>query len=488
KCTGEYSIVDGDIFSIIKHLTTCCGGISGAKIPITDLDNNVTECVNGQFNYGSVSFDLTPYGGGSVIPQNASELIAAFAALTVPINVNVIGCNIYLPIDYAGDILPIEVTTILMLRMYNLLSEEATEYPRGVFNVNGDYLGIANSQAEYVTIWNGDVDNQLEGVLSASTLSPFDFILSPIGTPTITGVIGLRFWKFDTQANKKFRVLLDTDDVVLLPNGTVLSGLTDSINLTRSQVAGDWSVTGSQSYPRAFLSARAIDYTSTVAGTVYVFHNDTDAPTGLMDNFFIPGGGGSVVTTNLSGYLPKRTKETIISTNSFLGNKWVNILNWTELTENLSILNLNLNNGANTNNTSTIPLFTHMSKLKHFFTIFLSVPPTVYSLTNKNIFPDLGALLIPFGRAGSHPLGDLTNLPTKLKQISTGISVNANGNTSAQNDQYFIDLDTIFNTTPNPDFPNQMIICWSGLNNRTSLSDVAYNSLISKGVYIVQQN
>jgi hypothetical protein len=491
KCTLQSSILKGDFNSIKNYIEhPCCyiGEAFGAKIPFVDLVDPLNKdfCKNGEINFADYNiFDLTSYGG-AIIPINSKmELIAAFDALGI--DVSIVGCSVYLPIDYAGPIGSVEVDKTITLRMYNFISDIATEYPRGVFNVNGTYLGIANNQSEYLTIWNSDPsgDNQLEGILYAGA-TPFEFKIK--SSATITGVIGLRFWSFDTQANKKFRVLLDIMDFVKVPNGDILTGLNDSINLTDSQVAGNWSVTGSQAYPRAFLPARGVDYTSTVAGKVYVFHNDTASPTGLLDNAFIPGGSGSANTTNLSGYLPKRTKETVISTNSFLGNKWANISNWEELTENLSITNLNLNNGVNTNNTSTIPLFNHMSKLRHIFTIFLSVPPTVYGLTDKNIFPDLGALLIPFGKAGSHPLGSLTNLPTKLKQISTGIQVNANGNTAAQNDQYFIDLDTIFNTSPNPDYPNQMIICWSGFNGRTTASDVAYNSLVSKGVYIIQQN
>ncbi|MFA9212945.1 MAG: hypothetical protein ACEQSR_03760 [Candidatus Methylacidiphilales bacterium] len=371
-----------------------------------------------------------------------------------------------------------------IVSFFNLSGDRITTFPLGVRNVDGDYLGIANNQAELIALWNMDVTNASEGPATAAP-NPTQVTLPK--TSTIDGIYVNRFWKFDTQANKKFRVLLDTDDIIVSPGGVVLSGLTDSINLTASQIAGEWSVAGSQSYPRAFLPARGIDYIPSNGGTVYIFHNDTDAPTGLLDNIFIPGGSGTITTNNLSGYLPKRTQEAILSTASFTGNKWTNVSNWGELNL-LSILNLNFPNAGNPNNTTTIPLFNHMNKLKHIFTIFLNISPTVYGLTDKTIFPDLGSLLIPFGLAGSHPLGSLTNLPTKIKQISTGIFVNANGNTSAQNDQYFIDLDIIFNTTPNPDFPNQMIIVWSGLNNRTTASDAAYNSLISKGVYIRQEN
>lgn len=62
------------------------------------------------------------------------------------------------------------------LGMRDLEGNETTAYPVDVYNVNEELIGIANTKAEYITIWNSDPVNQAVGTLSNS-LGPFGFKL-----------------------------------------------------------------------------------------------------------------------------------------------------------------------------------------------------------------------------------------------------------------------------------------------------------------------
>lgn len=44
-----------------------------------------------------------------------------------------------------------------------------SEYPTGVFNVNGDFLGTAANKQEYADLWNSDLANAAVGILSTTT-------------------------------------------------------------------------------------------------------------------------------------------------------------------------------------------------------------------------------------------------------------------------------------------------------------------------------
>jgi hypothetical protein len=356
----------------------------------------------------------------------------------------------------------------------NYNGDKIATYPVGVFNVEGDYLGIANNQQEYLDLWNSDELNQLQGVLELGA-NQFGFILP--NTATVTGVIGLRFWSFDTQANKLFRILLDTDDLVLVPDGTILNGGT-STNLTASQVAGQFTILYATN--RAYLGAKAIDYTSIIVGKVYVFHNDTSASTGVLDAEYLAGNAGTINITNFGGYAPKRTEQIVINTRSGGTNKFVNILNWSELTEVKSIANLNRVNDYGGNNFTNLPAFDHMNKLEHIFNVFSTIPPSAYKLMDKTIFPNLTQMIFSgLGVTGCYPFGSFANISHKARVLF--LSGPYSGDDTALNDQMIIDFDNSTNgITPVPSSTNPASIQFIG--NKTSASDAARTNLINKGL------
>ena len=63
--------------------------------------------------------------------------------------------------------------------MRNLEGEEVRTFPVGVYNVNEQLLGEANTKAQYIAIWNSDPANQAVGRLS-SGVGPFCFTLTMV--------------------------------------------------------------------------------------------------------------------------------------------------------------------------------------------------------------------------------------------------------------------------------------------------------------------
>lgn len=87
--------------------------------------------------------------------------------------------------------------------MRDLEGNETTSYPVDVYNVNEELIGVANTKAEYITIWNSDPANQVIGTLTNS-LGPFGFKLNP-GEDMPEWVIGVPH-----AAGRDFRIYEDS--------------------------------------------------------------------------------------------------------------------------------------------------------------------------------------------------------------------------------------------------------------------------------------
>lgn len=74
-----------------------------------------------------------------------------------------------------------EIDCIDFLPVVDLVGAPATTYPLGVYDVEENFLGIANNKLEYATIWNSDETNQAVGTLSSTSQ---DFVFRIIYTPT----------------------------------------------------------------------------------------------------------------------------------------------------------------------------------------------------------------------------------------------------------------------------------------------------------------
>jgi hypothetical protein len=79
------------------------------------------------------------------------------------------------------------------LCMRNLAGEEVSFWPVGVWNVNEQFLGVANNREEYIALWNSNSANKQVGKLSAG-IGPFCFTLTlnpgTIPPPWVIGTNG----------------------------------------------------------------------------------------------------------------------------------------------------------------------------------------------------------------------------------------------------------------------------------------------------------
>jgi hypothetical protein len=99
-------------------------------------------------------------------------------------------------------------------QLVNFNSVNITEYPVGVFNYVGDYLGDANTQQEYISIWNADPVNNEKALLSiGSNDFLFDVLLLD---ETFTGnLLGLNFFSTTFANNGNVTLHLDNDAVII---------------------------------------------------------------------------------------------------------------------------------------------------------------------------------------------------------------------------------------------------------------------------------
>lgn len=356
------------------------------------------------------------------------------------------------------------VNEFITVQMKTFIGDSVSSYPRGVFNVNGVYLGIANDQSEYITLWNSDPDNQLQGELTAG-MNAFTFML-PKETATIDKVVGLRWYQFDILANRRVRICLDVNDVIVSPDGQ-LNGSSGTY-MTASALVGNQVLT----QPRAAFGSNAITHTYVGAGTIYVFHNDSSNPSGFMDSAVITSGTGGA--SNLSGVFPKNTVQIILSpTNpSFINPSMID--NWLELTsvQSLSVLYWNSGNS----NLSNIPLFHHMTQLKLFTTYFGNIPLTSWGVCDASIFPNIESLGFTFPAVGSAPVGDWGNISSTIKFVALGGAV---GNyTQADTEHIAVSLANKMTTGPATIQIKGIQFVSTGY---TANATIARNTLISKG-------
>lgn len=354
-----------------------------------------------------------------------------------------------------------QVCSSVVLSLQNFLNTDTPSYPVGVFNLNGTYIGIANNQTEYIALWNADVDNQTQGLLKPG-INAFTFKLP--STASIDKVIGLRWYQFNVAANRMVRVCLDTSDVIVAPDGQI-NGSTGTF-LSRDSLVG----TQFSSQPRAIFGSNAITRTYVLAGTVYVFHNDSANPSGFLSSAVFSGGNGG--TSALSGVFPKNTTQVVISPNTPTEINPTMISNWAELTSVQSLSCLYWVSG-NVNLTNT-PLFHHMTQLRLFTTFFGGIPLTSWGVCDQTLFPNIESLGFTFGVSVA-PVGNWSNISPTIKYVALGGG--AAGQTTADTEHIAVSLAN--QTTNGPATINSKAIQFG--TGYTAAALVAKNTLISKG-------
>lgn len=205
--------------------------------------------------------------------------------------------------------------------MANNLDGLTTVYPVGVFNVNGDFLGVANNSFEYVTLWNSDPANQVEGeMLVSGGLSSTTFLL-PSATATITKATGLRYYEITGPSNLQ---LFCGDNDIIHYGSTIKKGNVDGVSITNT-TRREWN---RNLFAGVYKSTVPSDTVRTLNCTGYtngsslkVFHNEDSeyAAVSFSNGFY-----------TISGSLPIGLKACFWS--GQMGTDYNAITNWDELT------------------------------------------------------------------------------------------------------------------------------------------------------------
>lgn len=226
-----------------------------------------------------------------------------------------------------------QVCSSVVLSLQNFLNTDTTNYPVGVFNVDGDYVGIANDQTEYLTLWNGDLANQTQGTLEAGS-TPLSFKLP--ATATITSVTGLRFYTYTGPAN--LQIFCGDNDIVHYGT-TIKKGNVDGISIS-TDTRREWNrflfAGGAHKNKIPVDTVRTLNCTGyTDSSPLYVFHNEDSkyAAVSFSNGLY-----------TIAGQYPKALKAVFYA--GRLVTNYNLITNWTELTSLFSWYNFSVGGGV----------------------------------------------------------------------------------------------------------------------------------------------
>ena len=243
---------------------------------------------------------------GDIIPNRL------FTALYPPRNIKYV------------EILNIVGTPCVTLSMKNFLSTDTPGYPVGVWNTAGTYLGTADNQSDYVTLWNSDVTNQAQGTLLPGSTST-EFYIADTPNVTISFVRGLRYYRYTGPAN--LQIFVGLNDIIKY-GSTTNTGLANAVP-TNSDTRPEWNRAVWDVARNNTKIPTTTVYVLTCTGNpdstpIFVFHNEDSEYVGVK--YFSPGAG----IYSLEGAFPTDVKAISMRISQTVNFNLIN--NWTELT------------------------------------------------------------------------------------------------------------------------------------------------------------
>ncbi len=223
---------------------------------------------------------------------------------------------------------------ILPMQTFN--GSNTLGYPVGVFNVNKQLLGNATTQAQYVSLWNGNAANQAVGVLSAGADALHFNLQLNTGQAVPYAVTGLRYYQFDLNYTQFDGARSDNGEFIDFGDGITL----------RIGATFDRNNLPANTFMAAPNSGRIIHtYPDTTLRTLTFYHSDgADYP--LFGNYFNPSTSNTKMK-NFRGNLPQYAQTFGGNGNQQASyNTVANITNWSTIT---SIINFLPHNGDGTN-------------------------------------------------------------------------------------------------------------------------------------------
>ena len=233
----------------------------------------------------------------------------------------------------------------VVMPMQTFNGSNTISYPVGVFNVSGQLIGQAATQAQYISLWNGNMANQAIGGLSAAVDSMHFNLTLNAGKTAPTSVTGLRFYQVDLAFNK-----LDN----ISNNNGVYVDFGDGSGMRLGKTIYDTVVTRDPKTDMVFFTGLYNDnnvphfihnYNDSSLKTLTFYHNDASTHS-YFDNLAKPGTSLTYLS-NLRGNLPQFIWILGGSGYQQAGmNSVAKITNWSAIN---SIVNFSPHNGDGTN-------------------------------------------------------------------------------------------------------------------------------------------
>lgn len=188
------------------------------------------------------------------------------------------------------------------VEMQTFANTKTIGYPVGVFNINGDWIGNATSDNDYVDKWNDNAANTAICSLAvSSTPRVFNIIeLKPGKTPP-KSVTGLRYYQFDLPYDKIDAVRASNAEYIDFGDGTGMRMGKD--NLDRSMTRPP-----NTDFAPGIASAYIIHtYPDATLKTLTFYHNDDNKDL-IFDNAASPATSLTKIQ-NVRGNLPLNTSR-----------------------------------------------------------------------------------------------------------------------------------------------------------------------------------
>ena len=231
--------------------------------------------------------------------------------------------------------------TSCSIPMKTFAGASTISYPVGVFSVSNKLLGNATTQAQYISLWNGDANDHTVGTLAAGSDSMhFNFTVNN-GQTSPGYVLGCRYYQFDLPYTRI--------DAVRNSNGAYVD-YGDGTGMFLGKSSGDTLVTiapntiktiyhgYSNGLPNVYWTH---SYPDTSLKTLTFYHNDA-LESMNFDNAYAPATSLTLLR-NFRGILPQNTQS--VDASCFQQSNAYNfsaITNWNSIN---SVLNWGLYTG-----------------------------------------------------------------------------------------------------------------------------------------------
>lgn len=213
----------------------------------------------------------------------------------------------------------------VVLTLQTFTGYNTPSYPVGVFNGNKQYIGIANTAADYVNLWNGNAVNQAVGVLTAGT-DQFHFNLSLAANAAPPPVVfGLRFYQWVGFLQNTVNIGSDAFSFIDWGDGSqeLLSDQRTPVSTTNY-----YNYIPNLRYESfCYGSSKSHTYSTSQPRTIRVFHNETTE----WVSFGISGTEDFTQTPNITGYYPERVKS--IAYNNITNSSDIGVSNFSSLAD-----------------------------------------------------------------------------------------------------------------------------------------------------------